>query len=304
MPRRGRSTKACQTDPVILSEQDVEKIVIQQISHLNNQVKRLEAELKDLKSNGVKKMSSSEFEKLHTETNQMKTATEKLTKDLDSLNNLQQAVEVSVEELQEQIDTIKEEVSEKFDSISENLEGKHKFNQIHEKIDDLEQQSRLKYLRIFGLEEIEGEDVTESVINFAKDQMQLVINPMEIDATRMGVRRDQMRPRDILVKFENQSLRNIMYQKKRMLRKETQQVFINEHLTTRRSQLFYQVRQMRKQHKVFGTWTQSGNILVKIHEDSTPVAVTNIEAIKSLVHARSSSEFDTDFETTSIEDVL
>ena len=120
---------------------------------------------------------------------------------------------------------------------------------------------------------------------FAKDQMKIVINPMEIDATRMGVRHDHIKLRDILVKFKNQSLHNILYQKKRMLRKETQQVFINEHLTTRRSQLFYQVRQMRKQRKVHGTWTQSGNILVKINEDSTPIAVTNIKAVKSLIDA-------------------
>ncbi len=113
---------------------------------------------------------------------------------------------------------------------------------MQQKIDDLEQLSRLKYLRIFGLEEIEGEDVTETVVNFAKEYMKLLIDPMVIDAIRMGTTtQNQIKPGDILVKFESQSLRNIMYQKKRMLCKEAQQVFINEHLTTRRSQLFFQV---------------------------------------------------------------
>ncbi len=103
MPRKGRSTKACQTDPVILSEQDVEKIVTQQVSDLHNHVKRLEDELKELKSTGVKNLSSLELDK---ETAQIKTDTEKLAKYLDSLNNLQQAVEVSVEQLQEQLYTV------------------------------------------------------------------------------------------------------------------------------------------------------------------------------------------------------
>ncbi len=164
MPRRGRSTKACQTDPVVLTEQDVEKIVTQQVSDLNNHLKRLEAELNDLKSTGVEKLSSSVFEKLETETVQIKSHSDKLANDLDLLNNLQQAIEVSVEQLQEQLDTTKEEVNEKLDNFSENLDNKHKFQHMHEKIDELEQQSRLKYLRIFGLEEIEGEDVRETVL--------------------------------------------------------------------------------------------------------------------------------------------
>ncbi len=135
--------------------------------------------------------------------------------------------------------------------------------------------------------------------------MKLVINPAEIDATRMGAtRQDQIKPRDILVKFESQLLRNTMYQKKRMLRTQAQQVFINEYLTTRRSQLFYQVRQLRKQRKLFGTWTQSGNILIKINEENTPIAITSIEAVRSLINASSGSDIDTDFETTSIEDGL
>ncbi len=61
---------------------------------------------------------------------------------------------------------------------------------------------------------------------------------------------------------------------------------------------------MRKQHKLFGTWTQSGNILLKIKEDSTPIAVTNIEAVKSLIDTSCSSDFDADIETTSIGDVM
>ncbi len=71
MPRKGKSTKACQTDQVILSEQGVENIVLQQLSDLSNIVKRLEAEVKDLRSNGVNKMSSSELvqgEKVREET--------------------------------------------------------------------------------------------------------------------------------------------------------------------------------------------------------------------------------------------
>ncbi len=58
---------------------------------------------------------------------------------------------------------------------------------MHEKVDELEQESKLKNLRIAGMKEIEGENVAERIVDFAKTQLKLQIKPAEIDATRMGV---------------------------------------------------------------------------------------------------------------------
>ncbi len=162
----------------------------------------------------------------------------------------------------------------------------------------------MRNLRILGLDEIEGEDVIVRLINFAKEQMKILINPSDINATRMGARQPYSeKPRNILVKFQDQTLRNILYQKRKILRNQTKQIFINEHLTTRRSYLFYQARQMRKQHKLFGVWTQSGNVLVKVRMDSTPQEVNNIDDLKVLINDSSSANSDTDIETASFESV-
>ena len=58
-----------------------------------------------------------------------------------------------------------------------------------------------------------------------------------------------------------------------MLHQTTNPVFVNEDLTQRRSQLFYEARRLKKQGRLFGAWSQQGNILVKVKEQSQPKAV-------------------------------
>ncbi len=324
MPRSRKATKACQTDYELFErriaalEEDFSKLQKENTDLKSTNaklIKEFEAikQLQEKESANTKKQSNSDIEqimmphlhKIQTETEQIKSSSEKIKDDLDSLNNLQQAAEISVEQLEARYETTEEEIEKKIDGISEQIESKHKFQEMHQKIDDLEQQSRLKYLRVFGLEESGDEDVTATVVNFAREEMKILIDPNEIEARRMGIAQPMnSKPRDILVKFINQPLRNIMYQKKRMLCQKTQQVFINEYLTTRRSELFFQVRQLKKQHKLFGAWTQSGNILIKINQDSTPKAISNIEDVKSLIGNKPCSDTDTDIETFSFDDAI
>ncbi len=303
-----KATKACQTDSVVLCEDQVRHIVTQHVSDLKNKLERLETEIGDLKSTGTKLPSKAKLEqlmvpqlkKIQEETEHIRANCEKIASDLDSLNNLQQAAEIFIEQLQDQLATLEDDVGRRLDNFGEQLIDGDKIQDMEEKIDALDQLSRMKNLRILGLDETEAEDVTRTVINFAKEQMKIPISPTEINATRMGpIRPLSEKPRDILVHFQDQTLRNTTYQKRKMLRNQTKQVFINEHLTARRSYLFYKARQMRKQHKLFGAWTQAGNILVKINMDSTPREVNNIDVIKSLIKDNSST--DTESETTSFD---
>ena len=284
MPRS--RTKACQTDTVFLSEQQVENIVRQS---------QLEAE-KTMTSrlNEFKEIIS----KMQDEINYLKAADVKQTDDLESLNNLQQASEVSVEQLQVQVDNIEEEMVKKVDIMT--FDNKENSLEMTMKIDELEQQTKLKNLRIFGLEEKEGEDSNQTIIDFAKKHLNIVIKETEIEARRMG-RTDALnnKPRDILVKFDRQYQRNTMFKRKRALQQQNQQVYINEDLTTRRSHLFFQARKLRKQQKLFGAWTQAGNILVKLKPNSTPKAVNNLEEINLIINDNFDRDFDTESEPTS-----
>ncbi len=314
MPRR-RATKACQTDYFFLSEQQVEIIVNQRVGQLEDELKKTQAnqhksnnqcesEIKEIMAptlNGLKES----MEELEEQINHLKTSSDKIENDLDSLNNLQQSTEVLVEQLDGRLDSIEEETEQKIKDLNNRLEDNDNQHEMTSKVDDVEQQSKLRNLRFFGMDEQEGEDPARKVIEFVQKHMNIQIKPSEIEANRIGPT-DTMntKPRDILVKFDSGFLRNAIYKRKVILREQNQQIFINEDLTVKRSHLFFEARKMRKQQKLFGVWTQAGNILVKVNSTSSPIAVSNIEEIKRIINVSPSTESDTDIETTSFEDAL
>ncbi len=240
---------------------------------------------------------------IQEEVRQLRISSDKNETDLNSLNDLQQSTEVLVEQLDERADSIEEETEEKITNLKNRFETNNK--EMEAKLDDVEQQTKLQNLRFFGLEEEEGEDPTRKVTDFVQRQLNIQIKSTDIQASRVGkLHPMKSKPRDILVKFDSEFLRNAIYKKKIILRESNQQVFINEDLTAIRSHLFFEARKLRKQQKLFGVWTQSGNILVKVNSNSSPKAVSNIEEIKSLINDNPSSESDRDIETSSFDDTL
>ncbi len=311
MPRK--ATKACQTDYVFLSEQQVQNIVDQRVGQLEDEIKSLKTlgsratdeqfktEILEILAPNLNQLKTS-IESIQEEMGQLTTNCEKLANDLDLLNNLQQSTEVLVEQLDGRMDSAEQYAQRIEDRMFESNENNHA---MQTKVDDIDQQIKSRNLRFFGLEEEEGEDPTEKIKDFVQKQMNIKISSTEIEATRVGkLHPSRTKPRDILVKFDSGVLRNAIYQKKTILRQLNQNVFINEDLTTKRSHLFFEARKMRKQQKLFGVWTQAGNVLIKVNPNSNPKAVSNLEEIKSLINDNPSNESDTDIETTSFDDAL
>ncbi len=145
MPRIRRATKACQTDSVVLCEEQVEHIVNQHVSDLKSKLQILETEMRDSKLAQTKMPAIATIEQLMTpnlnkikeETEQLRANCEKIASDLDSLNNLQQAAEISIEQLQEQLDTSNGDIGRKLDNLVEELDNRDKIQHIDEKIDDI-----------------------------------------------------------------------------------------------------------------------------------------------------------------------
>ncbi len=244
MPRR-KATKSCQTDYVFMSEQQVENIV-------NQRAEKIEDELKKLQANQTPSKPLEQFDsklqelrgfvqKLQEEVRQLRINSDKIETDLNSLNNLQQSTEILVEQLDGRADSIEEETEQKITSLNSRFETNNQ--EMGAKLDDVEQQSKLCNLRFFGLEEEEGEDPTRKVTDFVQRQLNIQIKPTEIQASRVGKPYPMnSKPRDILVRFDSEFLRNAIYKKKIILRESNQQVFINEDLTAIRSHLFFEAR--------------------------------------------------------------
>ncbi len=275
MPRpKGKSSRsiACQTDTVFLTEEQVESILKKALSRLEKEIDNLNIEVKDL-----------------TSTN------EKLTKDSDALNHLQQATEVEFEHLEEKCKTTVEDMSKLQKKvgdlertncyISKRLcEKESVTKQLTSTVDQLEQDKKMNSIRIAGFPEEDDEHVHKKVLDTTK-KLKLPKQVQDEDlqsASRMGRPRPN-KSRDILVTFKRWEIRDMVYQNKMSIpRDENQPTFINEDLTLQRGKLFYQARLKKKAGKLYTAWTQNGTVMVKIDVDATPCAVSTYAELKEL----------------------
>ncbi len=269
MPRgKGKSTKACQTDTVFLTEEQVENILAKSVSHLENEIKRLQTEVSDLKS-----------------------TSNKLINDSDALNNLQQASETQAEQFRERFDSFEEENNAAIQSICKQFNSQMEaraeiINRTMVKTDELEQIHKMNNLRIAGLDEEDGEDIESKVINLAQ-KMKLKLKSTDIEeARRMGPVKENKK-RDVLVKFTCSAMRDNVYRHRKLLTSSAKSVYVNEDLTQRRSLLFYEARRLRKQGRIFGVWSQHGSIMIKVNQQSKPEAVSNYGEVVALMKKES-----------------
>ena len=140
--------------------------------------------------------------------------------------------------------------------------------------DNLEQYSRKFNLEIHGIPEQESENAEEIVLDLAKS-LHVNLEPEDIDiAHRM--KKGNLRPRPIVVRFTNYYSRNRLYRNRTKLRKVNvgrfiegaDRVYINENLTALRSELFKKVRD-RNDHRNWRIWTLDGTIFVKTDPTSS-----------------------------------
>ncbi len=191
--------------------------------------------------------------------------------------------EAVIEQLQERCESFEEENSRILQQFHQCQDEKNEtINVMQKKLDDLEQNNKMSNLRIAGLEEEEDEDVHRKVMDLAT-QLKTKLEPKDIaDARRMGPGKIG-KTRDILIKFAIRSKRDILYKNRKMLHQSTRPVFVNEDLTQRRSHLFYEARRLKKQGRIFGAWSQEGNILIKVKERSQPKPVADYNDITILI---------------------
>ncbi len=234
------------------------------------------------------------MKKLQKEIEDLKSTVSLLVSGTEALNNLQQRSEVDIEVLQSTVESMEEiqdktstEVTKQFEASNEAL------NSIEDRIDDLEQENKSNNIRIFGMDEEDDEDLKTNVISLVTNRLQVHMEPEDIkDIGRMGKKRDKVR--DILIKFRSKTLRDKIYNKRKLLRRNERDnmIFINEDLTNQRSKLFFEARKLRRREKIFGTWTQAGNIMIKVKENDQPCAVKQYHELAKLVETGSQAETD------------
>ena len=136
----------------------------------------------------------------------------------------------------------------------------HKDEQIavlERRVDDLEQYSRRQCLRIFGVEEKEGED-TDKIVMEVAEKVGATVVIEDIDRShRVGVKRND-RPRPVIVKFVSYRKRSEVFVNKRKLKGTG--VTVREDLTKSRYNV---LQEAIKKHGYQNVWTMDGAIIVK-----------------------------------------
>ena len=130
------------------------------------------------------------------------------------------------------------------------------------------QYSRRNCLRVSGIVEKGGEQIDDVVAGLIKD-LDVDVHVNEIDrAHRLGRQASdsgKKRPRDIIIKFATYRARQKLYKRRTQLRRSDKYkgTFINEELTRKRSELFYNARQLVKDKHFGKSWTSDGIVFIE-----------------------------------------
>ncbi len=158
-------------------------------------------------------------------------------------------------------------------------------------------------------EELDGSEEEEMnmIVKLAKEKMDITLKPASIEKVHRLGKRNSDKPRDIVLRFKNNIARNKFYtnRKKTIIHSDPKHnIYINDHLTEYRRNLFYTTRHLVKKNKVFAAWTQQGNILIRKNEGDQPLHIRSHEHLAELqfidateisdTHEEVDSEFDED----------
>lgn len=127
-----------------------------------------------------------------------------------------------------------------------------------QKINSIEQYSRRKNLRIFGLTETKNEDIENVTIEFLNSKLKMGFTTSNIgECYRVGRQTDN-KPRAILINFVNHKQRMEVYYKKRDLKGSG--ITMKEDLTTENLNKYTEASE---KYGLKNTWTKNGVVYVK-----------------------------------------
>lgn len=131
-------------------------------------------------------------------------------------------------------------------------------SELKDKQDELEQYQRRQSIRIFGIPEETGEDSDVIAIRVARD-LGVDLDLRDIDRSHRVGRRQDAKPRPIIVKFVSYRKRNEIFRKKKGLKGSA--VTIREDLTTTRLAV---LREAITRFGVRQVWSTDGVINIKV----------------------------------------
>ncbi len=170
-----------------------------------------------------------------------------------------------------------------------------RINELERRVNDLEQHSRKRNIIVTGLNVhsyahaatrprstrgsanvTDGEDVSESnemrknFVKFAQDKLNVSVEEIEITAIHdLPKRKDGTTP--VIVQLSSVDKKTDLMRKRKCLKGSN--VFLNDQLTKVNNDLFAEARRLKRENKLYGTWTMNCNIYVKKTEHDKKVQI-------------------------------
>lgn len=177
-----------------------------------------------------------------------------------------------------------------------NAEKDKKIAVLESRVADLEQYTRINDLIISGLEtrprsyaravaatveptEADFDSIEQQVITFL-DSKGIAVNSCDIEACHPLPRNNKSEKPSIIIRFVNRKHKMALLRQGRKLRGTN--VYINEHLTKKNSDIARQARVLRKHNKIQSTWTANCKIFIKLKGTPEEAKVLVIRDITEL----------------------
>ena len=160
-----------------------------------------------------------------------------------------------VNEKFEEYEKDKKEREKEIKDLKEEVEDlKNQLNEVDHMLDKQEQYSRRHCFLVHGVRESANENTDNLVISTIKENMDAELVEEDIDRThRIGKKREDGKPRPIIVKFTRYNRRRMIYQRKKKLKGKG--ISITESLTERRMK---ELNAARAQYEFKNVWSQDG----------------------------------------------
>ncbi len=218
---------------------------------------------------------------------------------IDILNAENQMMKKEMRDMKEEINSMKTEnkrLRRKLEKLDFQLHSRaEKSEELRIKVDEIEQKQLERNVRIVGLpEDHEGNSDLVNIQKLARKELDVNLKQSDItDIYRVGKKNDKKKHRDTIIKFKQKTVRDEFYQsRKNMVYKEDQdQIYINEHLTENRANVFFAARKLVKGKRLHSAWSQRGNIMIRESEGHQPRQVRSHEELRKYGYAADESDY-------------
>ncbi len=266
------------------------------MSQLRNMIRTLAEEEYKKKFEELKNDVEEEVEwRVTAQTEEMEETIENMKEEISAIKEENKVMKKEISTVKEERDALKLENSKlgrKIERCEYKL-SRIKTKQLCElkvKLDEVEQRFFEKDVQLVGVPELpedqeNNEEEILKIVKIAKEKMNISIKDSAIEKIHRLGKRKPNKPRDVVVRFRSFQLRNKFYQnrKKTVNHSDHQNsIYVNDHLTEYRRNVFYATRQLVKNNTVFAAWTQQGNVLIRKNDGDPPIQIHSHEQLAEM----------------------